>query len=128
MNNYVATKKEEDLLKILLDPAHRTKSITDQCKLAKVSRPVYYEAMRKPEFREYLKARSLELVVAAVPATVNAFVKKAQRGSYTHGKVILEMAGLLNSKLTVEHTGEVVALTEEEKIQKKSQILEKMKG
>ncbi len=81
------------------------KSITDICKLAKCTRPVYYEAFSKPEFVEIYKQYSVDLVKQSVASIINTFVREAQRGSFQHGKVLLEMAGLYTDK--VEITGAI---------------------
>ncbi|CAK7069895.1 phBC6A51 family helix-turn-helix protein [Tissierella sp.] len=93
------TDKEKNLLEVLINPENRMKSITDICKLAKCSRPVYYEAFAKPEFVETYKQYSVDLVKQSVASVINTFIREAQRGSFPHGKVLLEMAGLYTDKL-----------------------------
>jgi len=99
------TEKEKSLLEVLINPENRMKSITDICKLAKCTRPVYYEAFSKPEFVEIYKQYSVDLVKQSVASIINTFVREAQRGSFQHGKVLLEMAGLYTDK--VEITGAI---------------------
>ena len=91
---YVPTLAENKLLDVLLDPANRLKNVTELCTLAGIGRTTYYEAFAKPEFAEYVKQQSLELLKRAVPAGMNALLKEATRGSYPHLKMLLEMAGL----------------------------------
>lgn len=74
------------------------KSITDICKAAKCSRDVYYKAFTKTEFVELYKELSESLVKQSIAPVINAFIREAQRGSFNHGKVLLEMAGLYNKK------------------------------
>jgi len=74
------------------------KSITDICKLAKCTRPVYYDAFAKPEFVEIYKQGSVDLVKQSVGSILNTFIREAQRGSFQHGKVLLEMAGVYTEK------------------------------
>jgi hypothetical protein len=93
------TEKEKSLLEVLINPENRMKSITDICKLANCTRPVYYEAFSKPEFVEVYNKYSVDLVKQSVASVINTFVREAQRGSFPHGKVILEMAGLYTDKL-----------------------------
>jgi hypothetical protein len=99
LTEYEPTEKERAILEALLNPEHRMKSITDICKIADCSRLTYYNAFKKPEFAELYKQRSLELVKQCVAPVLNTFVREAQRGSFQHGKVILEMAGLHSDKL-----------------------------
>ena len=87
------TEKEKSLLEVLINPENRMKSITDICKLANCTRPVYYEAFSKPEFVEVYNKYAVDLVKQSVASVINTFVREAQRGSFQHGKVILEMAG-----------------------------------
>ena len=95
---YKPTEKEKNLLEILINPDYRMKSITDICKAAKCSRNTYYDAFAKEEFVKIYKEMSESLVKQAIAPVINAFVREAQRGSFNHGKVLLEMAGLYNKK------------------------------
>jgi len=99
------TEKEKNLLEVLLNPENRMKSITDICKLAKCTRPVYYEAFSKPSFLEVYKSRSVDIVKQSLSSIINTFVREAQRGSFQHGKVLLEMAGVYTEAENVNLTG-----------------------
>jgi len=102
LTEYQPTEKESQLLEVLLTPEHRMKSITDICKLACCSRVIYYEAFKKPGFQALYKAQSRALVDQSVAPVLNTFVREALRGSFQHGKVILEMAGLYSEKSQVD--------------------------
>jgi hypothetical protein len=104
---YQLTEKEKALLEVLLNPEYRTKSITDVCKIANCTRSTYYEAFSKPGFKAIYEERTKELIKQSIGPVVNSFVREAIRGSFQHGKVILEMAGLYSEKSTLEVTGEV---------------------
>ena len=95
---YKPTEKEKALLEILINPDYRMKSITDICKAAKCTRNIYYTAFEKPEFVKLYKELSESIVQQSIAPVINAFVREAQRGSFQHGKVLLEMAGLYNKK------------------------------
>ena len=95
---YKPTEKEKALLEILINPDYRMKSITDICKAAKCTRNIYYTAFEKPEFVKLYKELSASLVQQSIAPVINAFVREAKRGSFQHGKVLLEMAGLYNKK------------------------------
>ena len=99
--NTSLTDKEKNLLEVLLIPENRMKSITDICKMAKCTRPVYYEAFSKPGFVEEYNRRSANLIRQSVAPIINTFIREALRGSFQHGKVILEMAGLYSDKLEI---------------------------
>jgi len=95
---YKPTEKEKALLETLINPDYRMKSITDICKAAKCSRNTYYDAFAKEEFVEIYKELSESIVKQSIAPVINAFVREAKRGSFNHGKVLLEMAGLYNKK------------------------------
>lgn len=107
LTEYKLTEKEKNLLEVLLSPENRMKSITDICKLAKCTRPVYYDAFSKPGFVEIYNKRSVDLVKQSVASVLNTFVREAQRGSFQHGKVLLEMAGMYTEKSDVNLSGEL---------------------
>ena len=98
-NSVKLTKAEEILLEVLLNPENRMKSVTDICKIAKIERMTYYRAFAKPEFVDMYNKRSVDLVKQSVAPIINTFVREAQRGSFQHGKILLDMAGMYNEKL-----------------------------
>jgi hypothetical protein len=106
LTEYIPTEKENNLLQVLLNPEHRMKSITDICKIANCSRQTYYESFAKPGFKQLYENKSKELIKQSVGPVVNTFIREAQRGSFQHGKVILEMAGMYVEKQKTEITGE----------------------
>lgn len=101
------TKAEQALIEALLNPENRMKSVADICKIAKIDRSTYYRAFQKPEFVEIYNKQSIDLVKQSVASVLNTFVREAQRGSFQHGKVILEMAGLYAEKSDVKLSGSV---------------------
>lgn len=106
-NEQNITKSEQALLEALLNPENRIKSVTDICKIAKVDRATYYRAFAKPHFVELYNKRSVDLVKQSVASVLNTFVREAQRGSFQHGKVVLEMAGMYAEKSDVKVSGAV---------------------
>ncbi len=106
-NEQNITKAEQLLLEALLNPENRMKSVADVCKAAKVDRATYYRAFQKPEFVEIYNKRSVDLVKQSVASVLNTFVREAQRGSFQHGKVLLEMAGVYAEKSDVKVSGAV---------------------
>ena len=48
---------------------------------------------------ELYKRSSQDLVKQSVAPVLNTFIREAQRGSFQHGKVLLEMAGVYSDKL-----------------------------
>ena len=105
VTNNSLTEAEEKLLEVLLSPENRMKSITDVCNIADISRMTYYRAFDNPQFMGRYKQASKELVNKAVAPVINTFIREAQRGSFQHGKVILEMADMYSEKKIQEITG-----------------------
>jgi hypothetical protein len=131
---YQPTTAEKKLLEVLLDPRYRMKSITDICSIAQIGRTTYYEAFSKPQFVEIYKQRSIELVKQQVAPVINAFVQEAKRGSFQHGKVLLEMADLYSEKKQLEHTGkdggpiQIEEMSAEERAARIEELSRKLKG
>jgi len=108
---YEPTPCEQRILEALLNPENRLKKVTEICRIAEVDRKTYYKAFNKPEFIDLVEDESRRLVLAAVLPIVHTFVKEAKKGSYQHGKVLLEMAGLYCEKKELELSG-TIKLTE----------------
>lgn len=106
-NEQNLTRSEQALLEALLNPENRIKSVTEICKVAKVDRATYYRAFAKPDFVAIYNKRSVDLVKQSVASVLNTFVREAQRGSFQHGRVVLEMAGLYAEKSDVKLSGAV---------------------
>lgn len=121
LTNYELTPSEEKLIEALLNPENRMKKVTDLCQTIDISRETYYAAFKKPGFVEIYKQASKELINRSVGPVISAFIKEASRGSFQHGKVLLEMADLYTEKSKQEITGAnggpVVFLTGEEKLE-----------
>lgn len=99
------TPTEKRLIEALLEPNNRFKSISEICDTAKCSRNTYYRAFNKPHFREEYKRQAAALSERHLGQVMNAFVREATRGSFQHGRVLLEMAGVYTEKSKHEHSG-----------------------
>jgi len=106
LTEYKLTEKESILIEVMLNPDNRMKSITDICKIANCTRTTYYESFSKAGFKAIYESKAKELVKNAVGPVINAFIKEAVRGSYPHGKTLLEMAGMHTEGLQVNVTFE----------------------
>ena len=101
------------LMEALLDPNNRLKNVTELCAMLDIDRSTYYRAMDDPAFAGELKRRSIDLARYHLPQVLNTFVREAERGSFQHGKVLLEMAGAYTEKADVTlHTSHEDALKE----------------
>lgn len=131
--DYEPSLSEEKLLEVLLNPQYRMKSITEVCRIAEIDRSTYYRAFAKPGFNELYKQKSIELVNQQVAPVINAFVAEAKRGSFQHGKVLLEMGGVYTEKQQVEATNtnfntELTELSPEERAARIAELQEKLQG
>jgi hypothetical protein len=90
--DYLPSETEQKILDALLDPANKYKNVTDLCQAAGCSRQAYYDAFKRPDFATLYRKLTLDLVKQSVAPVVNTFIKEATRGSFQHGKVLLEMA------------------------------------
>lgn len=105
---YVPTHKEQALLSVLIDPEHRLESVKKQCELAGVSREFYYQLMRKPAFMEHYRVLLLDVIRSQAGQLINIAIDQAKSGSFPHLKLLMEMGGLHNATINVDHnvTGE----------------------
>lgn len=92
--DYLPSDTERKILDALLDPTNKYKNVTDLCQAAGCSRQAYYDAFKRPGFGDLYRKLTLDLVKQSVAPVVNTFIKEATRGSFQHGKVLLEMAEL----------------------------------
>lgn len=110
LDGYKLTAAEERLIKVLIDPEHFGKSVTEKCQAAEISRETYYNTMKKQEFCDYyndlIKAGLKSSVGDIIQATYN-FGKRFP-GNHQDRKILLEMAGAYTEKSEVKHTGEVI--------------------
>ena len=128
---YRPTFAERKLVDVLLNPQHRMKSVTDVCRIADINRSTYYDSFAKPDFNDYYKEKSLELVKSQVAPVINAFVAEAKRGSFQHGKVLLEMAGIYAERQQIEAVNvnvELKQLSTEERLQRIEELQTKLLG
>ena len=113
VTEYRPTTAEQKLLEVLLTPECRNISKTEVCKRAGISRQAYYKIFKKPAFVAYYEAQARDLVREAVGPVVNAFVQEAKKGSYPHGKVVLEMAGIYAESKNVNLNATLSTVAEE---------------
>lgn len=99
------TPKQRVLIEALVNPENRCRSISTICKDIGIDRKTYYKVIDKEEFRNLYERLSKNLVKDSIGLIINTFVSKAQDGSFQHGKVILEMAGIYNEKQDISISG-----------------------
>lgn len=108
IDEYQPTETEKKLLEVLLDPANYNLSVTNICKKAGVVRQSYYDAMKKPQFREYMNEITRDVLKGKVANLINAAYKFAIADIRGHQdrKMLLEMVGEYTPKEKREITGE----------------------
>ena len=102
LTNYEPTAAERRLLEVLINPENRNKTVTDICQLADISRTTYYEVFDKPEFLALKRYWEKKLISSKTTAIIHAFQREAMRGSFQHGKILLEIDGLYTEKKEIE--------------------------
>lgn len=116
-NKYSPTAGEVKLLEVLLDPNSLGMSVVNICKKAKISRTVYYDALKKDGFTELIENASMELLKGKVSHLFNATYNSAiSEKGYQDRKLLFTMLGIYADKQEVEHSGGVSI---------KSEIIEK---
>ena len=96
--DYVPNRTALRLLEALSDPASRMKSVTEICKVAKISRDTYYKLLKERGFVEVYREFSFDMVKHKIAQLINALLHQATRGSAQHLRMALEMAGLYVKK------------------------------
>ena len=89
------TKAGEKLLFVLSDPKNYLKTITDVCKIAKISRVHYYWLYKNDKFREQAIALAKQIFASAAPAVAHKVAEEAIKGSLAHQEIILEATGVI---------------------------------
>jgi len=105
LTKFVPSPTQLKLLEVLMNPESRLWNITEICLKADISRQTYYNYYDDPAFVDHVMKESMKLVKAAVPSTINAAIRQAQRGESTHTKIILGMAGLYSDKHEITGKG-----------------------
>jgi hypothetical protein len=104
LSDYEPSENELKLLKTLLNPKNRNLSITEKTEQAGISRQMYYYYMKKQGFVDLLRKASKNLVVSEIPDIIHAFVNEAKKGSFKHGKLLLEMSEMYSDKIEISST------------------------
>jgi hypothetical protein len=92
---YIPTAAEKKILETLSTPENYTISIIELCSKAGVSRSMYYEACKKPDFVKAKNEILNKLFDSLVPEVKRAAIKFAinNAANFQDRKMILEIAG-----------------------------------
>jgi len=104
------TAKEKKILKEAMRCGEQKLTITAIAKKVGVKPEYVVEKLKKPEFRQLFVESMQDGIVGEAPAILHSFVNAAKEGSFQHGKLILELAGVhqenqridLHAKMDVE--------------------------
>jgi len=105
LTNREPTVEEKRLLDVMIVPENRRKSVTDICKLAKISRTTYYNIFDKPEFIALKRKWEKKLISNKTTSIIHALIREAEMGSIQHIKMALEMDGSYTETTRQELTG-----------------------
>lgn len=97
---YRPTPKQAQLLEVLLDPESQFMTVTAICEKASISRDMYYETMKKPEFSQLLSNLTRSYLESKVPVLMQHGVREAlagHQGSPQYWKALMQMAGHLKT-------------------------------
>jgi hypothetical protein len=102
-SKYIPTPAEYKLIEILVNPEHYGKSITDICELAGICRNVYYEAIKKPEFIDYLNKITIEVLKSKINDVITATFKYAttEKRNSQDRITLLKMAKVLKDEQNI---------------------------
>ena len=89
------TGLEARLLKAIATPIGRRLSVEELADAASCKPDTIYQRLQEnPEFHELFKQALTGSLTAEIPEILNAFTQHAKGGSFKHGKLILELAGI----------------------------------
>lgn len=96
-DGYSPTPAEVRILEVSLNPEHAGKNITEKCRVAEVSRDTWYEAFKKPGFKNLVNKTSVDLVRDGLGDAVAALRKAASNPSPKANpdrRLLFELAGV----------------------------------
>ena len=96
-DKYSPTPAEVRILEVSLNPEHAGKNVTEKCRVAKVSRDTWYEAFKKPGFKNLVNKTSVDLVRDGLGDAVAALRKAASNPSPKANpdrRLLFELAGV----------------------------------
>ena len=68
-----------------------------------------YQKLQEPTFKELFMEALRGSLLAEVPEIMGAFVMKAKEGSFPHGKLLLEIAGIYNNESNINIKAQIEA-------------------
>lgn len=104
--------KEKRIIKEAMRCGEQKLTVRTLAQNAKVKPEFIVAKLKSPEFRQLFIEAMRDGIVAETPAILHSFVNAAKEGSFQHGKLMLELAGVhqekqcidLNARVEVDHT------------------------
>jgi len=132
-NEYDLTPAELRLIQVMLDVGNVGKSVTDICEFAKISRPIYYMAIKKDNFKRALSETAISLVKHQASSIINksiaVAVSEGAKG-FNDRRMLLQMLGLYvsedkNPNITVNVDNRSIQMSPEERRAKIAELQRK---
>ena len=104
-DKFLPTPAEQRLIEQLVNPENMGKTITEICSKAGVVRDVYYDALKKEGFYEFLNKTIIECIKSRIGDVLNACFKYATNNAKNTAdrRMLLEMAGMYKETKVVEN-------------------------
>src|SRR5206468_1205091 len=105
---WVPTAKQEQLLKVLLDPYHRMATVQKRYELAQINEKTYYKYMHDPQFMDFYQEACRKEIGSRMGELINIGIREARNGGQagaSYWKELMKIAGLIEdekNKLLVE--------------------------
>jgi AcrR family transcriptional regulator len=106
VTNFTPTDEQMKMAQLLADPSE-SRTISEKCKKAGVSRTTFYRWMKDKKFVEYLNSLIDEYTDAELSRVWAALTRKAVEGDIQAIKLFFEMKGKYKEKKEIEHSGNI---------------------
>lgn len=116
------TKEERKMLQTALNSGGKRVTLELLAKDCNRSVNFVYQKLQEPAFKELFMDALRGSLLAEVPEIMGAFVTKAKEGSFPHGKLLLEIAGIYNNESNLNIRAQIEAkqapmMSEDEKME-----------
>lgn len=107
MSEIKLSKVEKKILTAALECGQQRLTAEAIAGIAGCSAALVCKKLQRPEFRQLFVEAVQSSLVVETPAILHTFTQAAKEGSFKHGKLVLEMAGVYQEKQKVELGGKV---------------------
>lgn len=89
--------KRRNLIETLADAGNADLGIEETCRMAKISKPLYYKYIGEPEFQSALKAIVTRNYARFAPQVGNSVIKQAKKGNMKAADLIHRVLGYVDT-------------------------------